>query len=68
MLLKRFRGTVTLDPTRVGKETIIVVEEVIAHLPGFIGAKVTGTLEIEDEIPSGVPDKVVRTVTEKVGR
>lgn len=31
---------------------------------GLIGAKVTVTLEVEAEIPSGAPDHVVRTVTE----
>ena len=39
-------------------------DEVISHLSGLIGAKVTVTLEIEAEVPSGAPDNVVRTVTE----
>jgi hypothetical protein len=29
-----------------------------------VGAKVTVTLEVEVEIPSGTPDNVIRTVTE----
>jgi hypothetical protein len=37
---------------------------VIAHLSGLVGAKVTVTLEVEVDIPSGAPDHVVRTVTE----
>jgi hypothetical protein len=41
-----------------------IAEEVIAHLSGIVGANVTITLEIEANIPSGVPDNVVRTVTE----
>ncbi|HEX6899320.1 MAG TPA: Swt1 family HEPN domain-containing protein [Thermoanaerobaculia bacterium] len=61
---KRFHGTVTLDPTRVGRDASHVAEEVIAHLTGLVGAKVRITLEIEAEIPSGAPDHVVRTVTE----
>ena len=32
--------------------------------PGLVGARVTVTLEIEAEVPSGAPDHVVRTVTE----
>lgn len=36
----------------------------IAHLVGLIGSNVTVTLEIEAEVPAGVPDNVVRTVTE----
>jgi len=62
--LKRFHGSVTLDPTRVGRDASRIADEVIAHLAGLVGAKVTVTLEIEAEIPSGAPDLVVRTVTE----
>ena len=61
---KRFHGTVTLDATRVGRDASRVADEVIAHLSGLVGAKVTVTLEVEAEIPSGTPDHVVRTVTE----
>ncbi len=61
---KRFHGTVTLDPTRVGRDASRIAEEVIAHLAGLVGAKLTVTLEVEAEIPSGAPDQVVRTVTE----
>ncbi len=62
--LKRFHGTVTLDPTRVGRDASRIADEVIAHLSGLVGAKVTVTLEVEADIPSGAPDHVVRTVTE----
>lgn len=61
---RRFHGTVTLDATRVGRDAGRIADEVIAHLSGLVGAKVTVTLEVEAEIPSGVPDHVVRTVTE----
>ena len=61
---KRFHGTVVLDTTRVGRDASRIADEVIAHLSGLVGSKVTVTLEIEAEIPSGAPDHVVRTVTE----
>jgi predicted AAA+ superfamily ATPase len=61
---KRFHGAVTLDTARVGRDASRIAEEVIAHLSGLVGATVTVTLEIEAAIPSGVPDHVVRTVTE----
>ncbi len=61
---KRFHGTVMLDPTRVGRDSSRIAEEVIAHLAGLVGSTVTVTLEIEATIPSGAPDNVVRTVTE----
>ena len=61
---RRFHGAVSLDATRVGRDASQIADEVIAHLAGLVGAKVTVTLEIEAEIPSGAPDHVVRTVTE----
>lgn len=61
---KRFHGSVTLDPARVGRDAGRIADEVVAHLSGMLGAKVKVTLEIEAEIFSGVPDNVVRTVTE----
>ncbi len=61
---KRFHGTVILNTDRVGLSASTIAQEVIAHLSGIVGAKVTVTMEIEAEIPSGVPDNVVRTVTE----
>ena len=62
--LKRFHGMVTLDSERVGRDASRIADEVISHLAGLVGAKVTVSLEIEAEIPSGAPDHVVRTVTE----
>ncbi|HEY3319876.1 MAG TPA: Swt1 family HEPN domain-containing protein [Planctomycetota bacterium] len=61
---KRFHGTVILDANRVGRDASRIADEVIAHLAGLVGAKVTVTLEIEAEIPSGAPENVVRIVTE----
>ena len=62
--LTRFHGTVSLDPSRVGRDASRIADEVIAHLVGLVGAKVSVTLEVEADIPSGAPDHVVRTVTE----
>jgi hypothetical protein len=61
---KRFHATVTLDQERVGRDASKIADEVITHLVGLIGSSVRVTLEIEAEIPAGVPDNVVRTVTE----
>jgi predicted AAA+ superfamily ATPase len=62
--VKRFHGTVTLSPTRTGRDASLIAEEVIVHLVSLVGANVTITLEIEAHVPNGVPDHVVRTVTE----
>ncbi|WP_366918269.1 hypothetical protein [Accumulibacter sp.] len=61
---KRFHGTVVLDAARVGRDASRIAEEVISHLVGFVGARVTVTIEVEAEMPGGAPDKVVRTVIE----
>ena len=60
----RFHGTATLDSARVGRDASRIADEVISHLSSLVGAKVTVTLEIAAEVPSGAPDHVVRTVTE----
>ena len=63
-VLRRFFGTVSLDPTRMARDASEVGEAVVAHLNGLVGAKVNVTLEIQAEIPDGAPEDVVRTVTE----
>jgi hypothetical protein len=62
--IRRFFGTITLDPTRVGRDAGRVAEEVIAHLVGQSGAEVKVTLEIAADLPDGASDQLVRTVTE----
>ncbi|TVR02140.1 MAG: ATP-binding protein [Desulfovibrionales bacterium] len=61
---RRFHGTVTLNPKRTGSDAGRVAEEIIAHLDALQGANVRVTLEIEADIPTGVPDNVIRIVTE----
>jgi len=61
---KRFYGTVALDATRVGRDAGRIADEVIAHLVGMVGSSVKVTLEIEADVSGGVPENVVRTVTE----
>jgi hypothetical protein len=62
--LRRFHGTVNLDPERVGRDASRIADEVIAHLTGQVGAEVTVTLEIEAILPGSASDQTVRTVTE----
>jgi hypothetical protein len=61
---RRYHGTVILDPARVGRDAGRIADEVVTHLVGLVGSKVSVTLEIQAEIPAGAPDNVVRTVTE----
>ena len=62
--LRRFHGTVSLDPARVGRDASRIADEVIAHLAGQVGAEVIVTLEVEAKLPGGASDQIVRTVTE----
>lgn len=61
---KRYYGSVTLNAERAGRDAGQIASEVIAHLTGLVGAQVRVTLEIDAEIPNGVPENVVRIVTE----
>jgi len=61
---RRFHGTVTLESTLIGCDARRVAEEVIAHLTGLVGARVTVTFEVEAQIPDGASEHVVRIVTE----
>jgi predicted AAA+ superfamily ATPase len=61
---KRFHGSITLDPRRVGRDAGRIADEVVSHLGGLVGSTIRVTLEIEAEMPSGAPEHVVRTVTE----
>jgi len=63
-LLRRFHGTVQLDPARVGRDASRIADEVLSHLTGQVGAEVTVTLEIAVSLPNGASDQIVRTVTE----
>jgi hypothetical protein len=63
-VLRRFHGSVKIDATRVSRDVDLIASSVVQHLAGLLDAKVTITVEIEAEIPSGAPDNVVRTVTE----
>lgn len=60
----RFYGSVELDSDRIGRNAGRIAEEVIQHLSTLSGAKVTVTMEIEVEVPEGVPEDDCRVVSE----
>jgi hypothetical protein len=62
--LRRFHGSAKIDATRLSRDVDLIASSVVQHLAGLLDAKVTITVEIEAELPSGAPDNVVRTVTE----
>ena len=63
--LTRFHGSAALDPTRVGRDAGRIADEVISHLAGLPGSvKASVTLEINIEVPDGIPEDKVRIVSE----
>ena len=61
---RRFYASVTIDPTRAGRDVGRIAEEVIQHLSTLGRADVKLTLEIQANAPDGVPDDIQRVVTE----
>ena len=64
MQLRRFHATAELNPTRIARDAGDISEAIIQHLAALVDAKVTVTLEIQATVPNGVPENVVRTVSE----
>jgi len=60
----RFYGTITVDATRLNREIGKISDEVVSHLSGLVGARVEITLEVNAEVPNGIPDSVVILVGE----
>ena len=61
---RRFHGSVALDSSRLGRDAGKINEEVLQHLMSLVGSRARITLEIEVDVADGVPDGVIRTVTE----
>ena len=55
---------VTVDATRVDRDAGKIADELISHLSGLVGSRVRVTMEIEAVVESGVPESVVRIVSE----
>ena len=60
----RFHGSLNINPRMMAGDAGRIMDEVIKHLTTILGANVRVTLEIQADIPTGVPDETVRTVTE----
>jgi Swt1-like HEPN/Protein of unknown function (DUF499) len=62
--VRRFFGVKTLDAQRVSRDADQIATEIVRHLMALVDADVEVKLEISAQVVSGVPDEVVRTVTE----
>jgi hypothetical protein len=63
-VVRRFHGSVVPDPERLDRDAGRIAEEIVQHLRTQKGATVNLTLEIDADLPEGVSDSVVRTVSE----
>jgi len=61
--VNRFYGAVKVNPTRLIKDVGQIADEVLQHL-NSLNAEIEVTVEIQVKTPDGVPDAVVRTITE----
>jgi predicted AAA+ superfamily ATPase len=60
----RFYGSVKIDPTRLNRDAATLSAEVVQHLVSQLGAEVEVTIDIQAKAPAGIPENIVRTVTE----
>ena len=59
-----FFGSVKVDTTRISRDVANIANEIIQLLAALPDSEVDVTLEIQARVPGGVPDNVVRTVSE----
>ncbi len=63
-MLKRFHGTVKVNPMALSSDVSKLSEAVIQHLSALLDSKVAITIDIAAYMPEGAPEQVVRTVME----
>ena len=52
-MLRRYHGSVRLDPERLGRDAGRIAEEIVQHLVALRGAHVEVTLDIAAHMPEG---------------
>ena len=60
----QFFGSVKVDAARISRDVSTIAKEVIQHLASLPNSEITVTVEIQGRVAGGVPDNVVRTVSE----
>lgn len=61
---KCFYGTIRLNPMRLSSEAGTIGQEVVQHLQALLGVDVQITLGIEADVPEGIPDQVIRVISQ----
>lgn len=60
----RFYGSIKIDPRRMATDAGKIMSEVVAHLSALSKDGVSVTLEIQANIPDGIPSDIMRDVDE----
>lgn len=63
-LSRSFHGVVEIDPARLGGSAGAISQEVVQRLASIMGSNVRVTLEIQADVPGGIPENVERDVAE----
>jgi hypothetical protein len=63
-VIRRYHGSAELDPLRISSTARQIADEIVQHLAALPGAELQVTLEIEAFVPDGIPEKVIRDVSE----
>lgn len=61
-----FHGTKRINVDRLSVEAATIGDEIVKHLQGLVGANVEISIDIQATVPDGVPDDIVRIVTENI--
>jgi len=59
-----FWGSVKLDHTKLGSTAGLINTEILQHFIQLPGASIKISLDIQVDVPSGIPDDIVHTVNE----
>ncbi len=63
-VVRRFYGSVALDPLRTERDLNRVVMELLQHITGLVGVEVEINLDISASVPDGFPPEIVRVLKE----
>jgi hypothetical protein len=61
---RRFYGTVKLNSTRLSSSAGQIGDEIVQHLNALVGSEVEVTIEIHATVEDGIPDEIIRTISE----
>ena len=64
ILKKRFTASVELSPDGIGRKVAQINDEVLIHLTSLRGASANISLDIQINVPDGIPESTERTVRE----